>query len=311
MPRHTSQEQLRNNNSEYEFPPRVSLFATDFSTACDNAWSYALAIASEYRSKLLLAHVIDPNLFAAVPSGLADAAKEQVRREKQVELERLQQSIGNSYLDFEVLLREGEIADVLLRIIQERDVKLLITGTRGYSRTERLLLGSVAEKLFRQAHCPVLVVPERARLSETLIIHRILCPIDFSPDSPSALAFATSVARHHTAQLILMHVLDEDVTGTNAEKQIVHDAEHRLRGLLDVNQSLPFECRMEIVAGVPAEQISRTAAEYHADLVILSVHAASGTVAHERERTAYKTIRWSPCPVLTIPRSRSMADSIP
>jgi nucleotide-binding universal stress UspA family protein len=191
-------------------------------------------------------------------------------------------------------------------------VELLITGTRGYSRTERLLLGSVSEKLFRQARCPVLVVPERASVGDELVIRRILCPIDFSPDSSTALAFASSIARHYGSQLILMHVIDEDAAGSKTEKtRIEHEADHRLRGLLDRDQNLPFESRIEIDSGVPGERISRTAAEYRADLVILPVHAASEATAHEPERTAYKTIRWSPCPVLTIPGRRSVADSRP
>jgi nucleotide-binding universal stress UspA family protein len=286
----------------------VILFATDFSTVCDNAWPYAVALANEYGSKLLLAHVIDPNIFAAVPRELGQAAREQVLSDRQLQLRRLRQFNGGPQLDSELLLQEGEIAEVLLRMIQEHDVELLVAGTRGYSRTERLLLGSVAEKLFRQASCPVLVVPEQAKFEQRLIIRRIVCPIDFSPESPAAVEFAGSIARHYGAQLVLVHVLAQDASGTKEKiEQTRTEAEDRLRGLLDRGQDLPFESQLEITTGIPAERISRITTEYHADLVIISVHAASGTAAHERERTAYRVIRWSLAPVLTIPKSRSTA----
>jgi len=302
VPELAPQRSLNTRSGDLQFAPRVMLFATDFSRACQNAWPYALAIAREYHSKLLLAHVIDPLIFAAVPSELASAAKEQVRREKEDQLSNLQRSESSPQLDFEPLLREGEITDVLLRIVHERGVQLLVAGTRGRSQTKRLLLGSMAEKIFRQAGCPSLVVPERASFHETFVIRRILCPIDFSLDSHTALAFAKSIARRHGAQLILVHVLRENLSMAKSENEwAVHDAQNRLRKLL-ADDNLPFETLIETTVGLAAEQILQTATAYHADLVVISVHPAAGTVAHERERKAYKIIRWSRCAVLTVPR---------
>ena len=311
MPELAPKKPVDTSSGGFQFVPRVMLFATDFSSACDNAWLYAVALANKHHSKLLLAHVIDPNVFSAVPTELLDSAGKRVRLDAEAQLRRLQQHSGLAPLDSELLLRDGEISETLIALTEDYKVDLLVTATRGYSRTKRLLLGSVAEKLFRQVRCPVLVIPEEARFDQELTIHRILCPIDFSPETPEALAFAKSIGRSYGAQLIFMHVLDEYITGGNGEKeQIVREVEHRLRGLLDRDESLPFQTYIEIVFGVPAERISRIATEYRADLIVLSVHAASPTVAHERERTAYETIRWSPCPVVTILRPRrSMVNS--
>jgi nucleotide-binding universal stress UspA family protein len=292
------------HSTDFQFAPETILFATDFSRACQNAWLYAVGIRHEYDAKLLLAHVIDPAIFAAVPSELVGTAREQVRQEKEDQLKKLEPSEEGSQPPFELLLREGEISDVLLHVVQERDVELLVAGTRRRSGTERLLLGSVAEKLFRQASCPSLVVPEGASIGERFAITRILCPIDFSPDSHIAVDCAKSIARRLGAQLILTHVLREGLANGKSEREwAVHEAQHRLRKLLDGDQDLPFKSLIEVTVGVAAEQISRTAMEYHPELVVVSVHPAAGTIAHERERNAYKIIRWSPCAVLTIPRS--------
>jgi len=299
-------------STDFQFSPRTILFATDFSAACQNAWPYALALAREYNSRLLLVHVIDSALFAGVPSELASEAREQVRREKDHQIKDLQRSEYGPRIDFEPLLQEGEVADVLLRVVQERSVELLVTGTRGRSRTQRLLLGSVAEKLFRQATCPSLVVPERASFGERSPVTRILCPIDFSKDSYMAVDFAKSIARRQRAQLILVHVLREHLASGKAEKEwAVHDAQRRLRRLLFGDQDLPFESLIEVTVGVAAEQVSRTATEYHADLIVVSVHPGAETIAHERERNAYKIIRWSRCAVLTIPRSQHSGSNSP
>ena len=97
-----------------------------------------------------------------------------------------------------------------MRLVSEYNIDFLVVPTRGYRHLKRLLLGSVAEKLVRQAFCPVLVVPLQARLSsdQALGIRRIVCPTDFSPASSAALAFAIRLARDYEAQLILVHVVE-------------------------------------------------------------------------------------------------------
>ena len=60
---------------------------------------------------------------------------------------------------------------------------LLVIGTHGRSGFERLLLGSVAEKVLRKASCPVITVPPRlpdAVPSGPVVFKRILCAVDFS-----------------------------------------------------------------------------------------------------------------------------------
>lgn len=83
-----------------------------------------------------------------------------------------------------------------------------------------------------------------------------------------------------------------------------HYPKDRLRQLLPPHLALPFEPRFEVALGVPAEGISRIAVEYQSDVVVLAAHAADPIEAHQHERTAYRVIRWSHCPVLTISTTR-------
>lgn len=94
---------------------RTVLFATDFSSACDNAWPHAVALAGKFQSKLLLAHVIAPTIYAAVPAQLLSAARQQARLEAESRMAHLQQLHGGpSHLSREVLLREGEVTENLV-----------------------------------------------------------------------------------------------------------------------------------------------------------------------------------------------------
>ena len=102
--------------------------------------------------------------------------------------------------------------------------------------------------------------------------------------------YAEAIAGTYRAKLLLAHAPFAD----------------RLRALLpgEVDPSLPL--RFEVAFGALARTISRVAAESQADLVVIAVHSAIEVAAHEPEQTAYRVIRWSHCPVLTIPRLAQM-----
>jgi nucleotide-binding universal stress UspA family protein len=284
---------------------RNVLFATDFSGACDNAWWYALALARHYHSKLFIAHVISPAVYALVPPELLGEARNRTRLETQAQMARIQRRRGGiAGLESEALLREGDIASSLLRLVSEYNIDLLVAATRGHRHLKRLLLGSVAEKLFRQASCPVLVVPEQARMSaaQALGIHRIVCPIDFSPASSAALMFAIQLALEYEAELILAHVAaGPALNSVQQMNRFMEPIKDRLRGLLSDPHGLASEPRYEVRFGAAAEGIFRIAVEYQSDLTVVAVHSAGPAQAHEYERTAYRVIRLSQCPVFAIP----------
>ena len=280
------------------------LFATDFSAACNNAWWHALAVAKHYQSKLFVVHVISPLVYRSVPPELLAEAQKRTRLEATAQMARLQRRQGGTPgLESEAVLREGDVADSFLSLVSEYNIDLLVVATRGHRHLKRLLLGSVAEKLFRQASCPVLVVPLQARRSSDRVlgIRRIVCPTDFSPASSAALAFAILLARDYEAQLILVHIVEgAEINSVEDMHQVRKSTEGRLRQLLPARHDLAFEPLLEVAFGAPTEGISRIAAEYQSDLVVIGVHSASPRQAHEYERTAYRVIRWSQCPVATI-----------
>ena len=88
---------------------------------------------------------------------------------------------------------------------------LIVMGSHGRSGFERLMLGSVSEKVLRKAACPVMIAPPRisdAALSPVVHFKHILCPVDFSSGSLAALAYALSIAAEADAHLTLVHVLE-------------------------------------------------------------------------------------------------------
>ena len=91
----------------------------------------------------------------------------------------------------ELVVDEGTAADVILSLAQEREADLIVMGTHGLRGFDRLMLGSVTDRVMRAASCPVLAVREPphdlvAAGQERHNPHRldrILACTDFSEDS--------------------------------------------------------------------------------------------------------------------------------
>ena len=277
------------------------LFATDFSSASEAVLSHAVAIARRYRSKLYVGHVTPPELYKSVPGEILKEAVKQTREHVQHEMSHFIRMGGLRQLRHRTLLEEGDVVEVLLRLVREHAIDLLVIGTRGHRGVKRMLLGSVAEKVFREAPCPVLVVPPSA--GERGRVGRILYPTDFSQRSLQAAPYAFSLARHFRAKLILLHVVQgpaiHSVDELNRRRKLI---ENRLRKSVLEKGDLEFEPVLAVEFGEPGQRIRKIAAEWQAGLIVLAVRRAERTAAHLTEGTAYKVVRQAPCPVLTIRR---------
>src|SRR5262249_17512373 len=110
---------------------------------------------------------------------------------------------------YKLLVGEGEIWDGLSRLVQENNIDLIVTGTRGRSGLSKIVFGSVAERIFRQAPCPVITVGPNSSspTAEQHGLERMVYATDFTPQSLHAAAHAISLAQHYDAQLWLLHVI--------------------------------------------------------------------------------------------------------
>jgi nucleotide-binding universal stress UspA family protein len=62
-------------------------------------------------------------------------------------------------LHSEMITADGRAADALVRLAAEREAAVLVVGHEPHGLLHELFTGSVAERIVRRAHCPVLVVP--------------------------------------------------------------------------------------------------------------------------------------------------------
>lgn len=279
---------------------RQIVCATDFSAHSVSVLAHAAAVARRYRSKLYVAHVIPTEVYRSVPAEVMAEALKQTKgyvkdaMHNQLTLEFLQR------LSTEAVIREGSVTSELLKLVDELKAALLVIGTRAQHGLERLLQGSVAEEVFRQASCPVLVVPPAAEEQTGIPIRNVLFPTSFSQNSLRAAPYAFSLARRHRARLILLHVSPEPVGSEADLVQLRAAGEERLRALVPAKGGASRELLFYVEFGPVAQRIVRVAAENNADLIVLGITTKGAAAAHLAEGDAYKVVGASACPVLTI-----------
>jgi nucleotide-binding universal stress UspA family protein len=282
------------------------LFATDFSTHSNAALPYALAIARQYGANLLGAHVVasEDYLFTAPESWPAHIQQEeQLRQEVTARLEEQLQGVPHK-----ALFGVGDVWNVLSRLLGEHDIDLLVVGTHGRTGARKLLMGSVAEKIFLQASCPVLTVGPNVPCNPdgTIQFQRILLATDFGEESLAALPYAMSLAEEDQAQLILLHVVEQPAAGVPDLKTVRSSLKRRLEELVppEAESWCHVECRVEFGQQfAPASERILEIAKNVTDLIVLGVRPTRGSVnavTHLSHTTAQHIVAHATCPVLTI-----------
>jgi nucleotide-binding universal stress UspA family protein len=287
------------------------LFTTDFSPAAHAALPYALAISRHYGSTLHTLHVIPEFDILVHPHGTTPGSFESAyEEERRGALKRMRDLAPELREVPHHNIRRGNVWDAVSEIIAEQHIDLLVIGTHGRSGLGKLLLGSVAEELLRQAPCPVLTVGPKAstgireEFDETaqdivtdLELKQIIFAVDFNPESLAAAPFAISLAEEFQARLGLLYVIE------HSEPHTSHLVRERLENL--VPEEAALWCRPETIVrfGVAAEKIVQAARDCHADLIVLGVRAAKAHLSaatHFPWSTAHRVIAGAPCPVLTV-----------
>jgi len=283
------------------------MFATDFSNNFDVALPYALAITRQYGAKLYGAHVVSSEDYLFTAPDLWPAQVKQEEKLQQEVAGRLDKQLSG--IEHETLFGVGDVWKVLSRFVVEHAIDLLIVGTHGRTGASKLLMGSVAEKIFRQAACPVLSVGPNVvhKTDGEIQFKRIVFATNFGEESLAALPYALSLAEEHQAELIALHVVEQPAAAIPNLEEVKSSIKDRLQKLAppEVESSCRVKRLIEFShqGGRPAERIVEVARDRAADLVVLGVrptHASMGAVTHLANTTAQHVIAHALCPVLTV-----------
>jgi nucleotide-binding universal stress UspA family protein len=279
------------------------LFATDFSPASEAGFAYAVTIADRYHSKLYVAHVINLEPFGLIAAESTPAMIEQAREEARLRIDRL---LGAQRLPadrYQAIVAEGTVAEALIDILQQNHIDLVVLGTHGRRAFKKLFLGSIAEEIFRSAHCPVLTIGPRTASAPTSVqLRHILYLLEFAPDSSEAAKYAVSLANQYAANLTVMNVREDMPLSANREDQITEPVEHWIEDHVPDGSALRRRVRFERGFGPATSAILDFATKAMVDLIVMSVRRLDPVIAAHLPKpdTAYEVVSRAPCPVLTI-----------
>lgn len=197
-------------------------------------------------------------------------------------------------------LEGSDVWDVIAAAAERLTVDLIVAGA---GRRERGFLGTVAERIVRQAPCSVLIVAGPARPPR-----HILCAVDFSAPARAALEAAADLAAERDATLTIVHAFSAGelaVPGMAAEAALAveaRDAANKaLRGLaveVEARAGRPVSAR--VVDGPPSDAILVAAREAAADLIVTGTHGRTGIARAVLGSVAENVVRHAEQPVLVV-----------
>jgi nucleotide-binding universal stress UspA family protein len=284
--------------------PKKILFATDFSPASEAALPYALTIARHYGSELCVAHVICPEFADLIAPESTPTIRQEAQRFAQQNMERLLTAGRQRGVSCLPLIGEGAIWEVLQGMIQQNGLDLIVLGTRGRRGLRKLLLGSVAEEVFRMAPCPVLTVgPKTSEIqSMDVRLDHILYPLEFVPDTSDAAAYAVSLAEEYHARLTILKIFAEMVPPPDVNAAVEEPVRHWMDDHIPAESDLHLCTSFAPGFGPTAEAILKFAGDRAVDLIVMGVRRLDPVMAAHLPKpdTAYEVVRTAPCPVLTV-----------
>lgn len=288
--------------------------ATDFSEAADEAIRQADQLARANKAELLVYHAM-PSAIGSHPllpqidtQATADLPALQARILDSLS-ERVLSLTGRGDDDVQVQVGEGEPYAAIVSRAEAAGADLIVVGGQRPTGLKRLLIGDVAERVVRYAHCPVLVARPEPQSG------RILVATDFSDPGLPAVAAAAEQARLRSARMTIVHSLDlPDIAASQprpdlgaliggggpaepdrAELQRV--AQERLASAI---ARFNVAADPEVTEGHPATDIPRLAADLPADLVVVATSGRTGINRVMLGSVAEAIVRASPCSVLVV-----------
>jgi nucleotide-binding universal stress UspA family protein len=277
------------------------LVCTDFSAASHAALDAAVKVCSVINASLTILHVCEYGpLPVASDEGVEYVA--QLLRKQDQNLKAVTASVRNLGVDAEGVLLNGNFKQVALEEIKKRKIDLAVIGTQGAKGLERLIFGSAAEAVFRNATCPMLTVgPRFCKPSHDVKLRPIVFATDFHEPADEAAGCAVALANMNHAPLHCVHVLPTIMEKQSENPTVLSIMTKGLRELTHDGSMCEIDPVFKVLYG---NEVSHTVVEYarvhDAQTIVLGVRKKMRIVSHLPPQITYRIMMDASCPVMTI-----------
>jgi nucleotide-binding universal stress UspA family protein len=273
-------------------PCQKILLATDFSESSRKATIEALRVARRYQAQVHVLHVdviarqdiegFDHPALADYIRGFDPGATGDIVKAS---------------------VRDTSEPDGILCYAEEQGMDLIVLGTRGRGPVSERLLGSVAQRVVREALVPVLLVGMAGEMpvagSERPVI---LAPVDLSERSGVAVAQAAALAVEREARLVVLYVLDRGRQSRDPEwpRTVSEEGARERLAAFVAGAGLPIEAEQRVGSGEATEVIFDVATQHGAELIVIAppTHGRGWLDRLMLGSVTRDVIRGAPCPVL-------------
>lgn len=283
------------------------LFPTDFSTCADEAKKVAFSLAKLFDAELRIVHIVNDTIFNWESSSLFNKALESfpllpklptVVSETEGSnrfmnaLESVKEEANNEGVKASVVLLFGNAATQIIEESKRSDANLIVMGTTGSSGIAEAFIGSVAQKVTRNAKCPVLSL--RNVKDGGFKVENLIYASDFSVESENNnLAVVKVLANYFNATIHLLyinspHYFEETIASIQRIAAVAE--EHELK-----NFKIEVYNHFTVEDGVLAY-----ANQNNVDLIAVSNHQYGLLKGIVENRTAEVLVNHALVPVLTL-----------
>jgi len=239
------------------------LVPLDGSPSAEQALPHAIALAQRSNATIHVVRVLPPQqegvLFRPEPAAIDDAKRY---------LDRILKQIKQQNVSVEAGWRCGEPVEQILCDAIMLDIDVIIMATQHYTGLERLLLGSVAERVVRMAECPVMLVHGNTPVHPC---QRLLVALDRTPTGEAILPYAEQLSRMLGASLVLFHVIAKHDEHTYAG--VSQDATQYLEAIAARLRADGLEVEVIVSSGEPGKAIVRYAQARRVDGIAMTTHS--------------------------------------
>lgn len=293
-------------------PLRTVLIGTTLAEESDTVVRAGLAAARAAGARVHLVHAAEaePRRTGYDIGAGPVVDREQVARLGE-ELSRQAQRLGVQPQELAAAeVRVGAAHRILTQAAQQARADLIVVGATGSGPFATELLGSTADRVLRQALCPVLVVRGELRMPPRVV----LAPVDLSTLSGDAfhcgLHLLGQLAGTPETEVRAVFALSFLATLGDLPRARHAAAEELQRFVLENRPEVPFHVDAAVLEGDPRTEILRALEQRPADLVILGSHGRSGLDRLMLGSVASTVARKAPCSVLVISPEAALEEGL-
>jgi nucleotide-binding universal stress UspA family protein len=298
---------------------RTVLITLDGSAVAEAALPYGRALAAALGARVELFSVVE-RLHGILPTqrNAADRALHAAIADLESYLDAVTEQVFEQGSNVFRCVIGGDPAEEILAASREADTAAVVMATHGRGGVRRAVLGSVADKVLRQARTPLLIVRPREdrTVEQRLHVRRIMTPLDGSKLAETALPLATELAQASGASLLLVRAQPPMATHTLAgdympdfssiDRELMAQAE---RYLVSVRAGLPEQITVETVAApFDGMELPFFAERNSVDLVVMTTRGLGGLQRLLLGSVADRMVRLGP-PVLLVPPTAAATEA--